>query len=168
MDGHWSSDAVEFVHDGVEASRAAKMEKFIEQDAAMNNLRVCWWNQGNAYNCGECEKCLRTMINLYIAGGLERCATLPDKISIEAIDRLHFNRDAKLFVAENLAELRAGEFNDSELEAALQRVLDRSKFKDFSTMAKFVAIGVKNILTPQGVRFLIGLYRPALNKDLVA
>ena len=168
LDGHWSSDAVEFVHDGVEASRAAKMEKFIEQDAAMNNLRVCWWNQGNAYNCGECEKCLRTMINLYIAGGLERCATLPDKISIEAIDRLHFNRDAKLFVAENLAELRAGEFNDSELEAALQRVLDRSKFKDFSTMAKFVAIGVKNILTPQGVRFLIGLYRPALNKDLVA
>ena len=35
-------------------------------------------------------------------------------------------------------------------------------------MAKFVAIGVKNILTPQGVRFLIGLYRPALNKDLAA
>ena len=168
LDGHWSSDAVEFVHDGVEASRAAKMEKFIEEDAAMNNLRVCWWNQDNAYNCGECEKCLRTMINLYIAGGLERCATLPDKISIEAIDRLHFNRDAKLFVAENLAELRAGDIDDPELEAALQRVLDRSKFKDFTTMAKFVAIGVKNILTPQGVRFLIGLYRPALNKDLVA
>ncbi|ETD30528.1 hypothetical protein [Williamsia sp. D3] len=168
LDGHWSSDAVEFIHDGVEASRAAKMEKFIEEDAAMNNLRVCWWNQGNAYNCGECEKCLRTMINLYIAGGLERCATLPDKISIEAIDRLHFNRDAKLFVAENLAELRAGGIDDPELEAALQRVLDRSKFKDFTTMAKFVAIGVKNILTPQGVRFLIGLYRPALNKDLVA
>ena len=168
LDGHWSSDAVEFVHDGVEASRAAKMEKFIEEDAAMKNLRVCWWNQDNAYNCGECEKCLRTMINLYIAGGLERCATLPDKISIEAIDRLHFNRDAKLFVAENLAELRAGDIDDPELEAALQRVLDRSKFKDFSTMAKFVAIGVKNILTPQGVRFLIGLYRPALNKDLVA
>ena len=168
LDVHWSSDAVEFVHDGVEASRAAKMEKFIEQDAAMNNLRVCWWNQDNAYNCGECEKCLRTMINLYIAGGLERCATLPDKISIEAIDRLHFNRDAKLFVAENLAELRSGDIDDPELEAALQRVLDRSKFKDFSTMAKFVAIGVKNILTPQGVRFLIGLYRPALNKDLAA
>lgn len=168
LDGHWSSDAVEFVHDGVEASRAAKMEKFIEEDAAMNNLRVCWWNQDNAYNCGECEKCLRTMINLYIAGGLERCATLPDKISIEAIDRLHFNRDAKLFVSENLAELRAGDIDDPGLEAALQRVLDRSKFKDFSTMAKFVAIGVKNILTPQGVRFLIGLYRPALNKDLVA
>lgn len=168
LDGHWSSDAVEFVHDGVEASRAAKMEKFIEEDAAMNNLRVCWWNQDNAYNCGECEKCLRTMINLYIAGGLERCATLPDKISIEAIDRLHFNRDAKLFVAENLAELRAGDIDDPELEAALQRVLDRSKFKDFTTMAKFVAIGVKNILTPQGVRFLIGLYRPALNKDLAA
>lgn len=168
LDGHWSSDAVEFIHDGVEASRAAKMEKFIEEDAAMNNLRVCWWNQDNAYNCGECEKCLRTMINLYIAGGLERCATLPDKISIEAIDRLHFNRDAKLFVAENLAELRAGDIDDPELEAALQRVLDRSKFKDFTTMAKFVAIGVKNILTPQGVRFLIGLYRPALNKDLVA
>ncbi|ETD34536.1 hypothetical protein [Williamsia sp. D3] len=168
LDGHWSSDAVEFIHDGVEASRAAKMEKFIEEDAAMNNLRVCWWNQDNAYNCGECEKCLRTMINLYIAGGLERCATLPDKISIEAIDRLHFNRDAKLFVAENLAELRAGDIDDPELEAALQRVLHRSKFKDFTTMAKFVAIGVKNILTPQGVRFLIGLYRPALNKDLVA
>lgn len=168
LDGHWSSDAVEFIHDGVEASRAAKMEKFIEEDAAMNNLRVCWWNQDNAYNCGECEKCLRTMINLYIAGGLERCATLPDKISIEAIDRLHFNRDAKLFVAENLAELRAGDIDDPELEAALQRVLDRSKFKDFTTMAKFVASGVKNILTPQGVRFLIGLYRPALNNDLAA
>jgi hypothetical protein len=168
LDPHWSTDAVEFVHDGVEASRAAKMERFIDEDAAMNNLRVCWWNDDNAYNCGECEKCLRTMINLYIAGGLERCATLPDRISIEAIDRLHFNSDAKLFVAENLDELRAGDIDDPELEAALQRILDRSRFKDWSTMARFVAIGVKNILTPQGVRFLIGLYRPSLNKEFLA
>jgi hypothetical protein len=108
------------------------------------------------------------MINLYIAGGLERCATLPDRISIEAIDRLHFNSDAKLFVAENLDELRAGDIDDPELEAALQRILDRSRFTDWSTMARFVAIGVKNILTPQGVRFLIGLYRPSLNKEFLA
>jgi hypothetical protein len=165
LDQNWSSDAVEFVHDGIEASRAVKMDRFIDEEAAMNNLRVCWWNDNNAYNCGECEKCLRTMINLHIAGGLERCATLPDQISIAAIERLHFNSDAKLFVAENLAELRAGDLDDPELEAALQRVLDRSRFKDYSTFARFVAIGVRNIVSPQGVRYLVSLYRPTLNRQ---
>jgi len=54
----------------------------------MDTLRVCWENRGGRYNCGTCEKCLRTMAELYLAGALERCRTLPDRIDIDALSRL--------------------------------------------------------------------------------
>ena len=36
-------------------------------------LRVCWKNVGDDLNCSKCEKCLRTMVGLEIAGTLSRC-----------------------------------------------------------------------------------------------
>lgn len=166
LDPLWSSDQVTFVHDGMEASRATKIRAFVESDAAMRHLRVCWWNGSNDYNCGECEKCVRTMLNLYIAGGLERCATLPDRISTDVIDRLHFNEQAKGFAAENLADLRAGDVENPELEAALQRVLDRSEFQNQLNVARTIPTGLRNMFTKQFFQFWFSRIRPPVNDRL--
>jgi hypothetical protein len=53
--------------------------------AAMRHLRVCWENPGEACNCGQCNKCLRTNSALVIAGALERCATMDDALDLEAL-----------------------------------------------------------------------------------
>ena len=76
LDGHWSTEGTTFIHDGTEATR---IEKVISQIArsplALEHLRVCFANERGAYNCGKCDKCLRTMINLYAAGALEKSST---------------------------------------------------------------------------------------------
>lgn len=166
LDPLWSSDAVSFVHDGVEATRAAKIKLFVDSDAAMRHLRVCWWNGNNDYNCGECEKCVRTMLNLYIAGGLERCATLPDRVSTDVIDRLYFNESAKIFAAENLNDLRASDIDDPGLEAALERILARSEFQNQLNIARTIPTGLRNIFTRQFFRFWFSRTRPPVNDHL--
>ena len=71
-----STDAVPFIHDGCEASRTNKvLWQVAKSDIALDYLRVCWRNRFGKYNCGECEKCIRTMINLEVAGVLSKCKT---------------------------------------------------------------------------------------------
>ena len=65
LDPLWSSDVLEFKHDGCEATRVQKVKFISEFDVVLRSLRVC---STPVYNCGQCEKCLRTMINLHLAG----------------------------------------------------------------------------------------------------
>ncbi len=81
LDGHWSTGSTTFVHDGTEATRITKVISQIAQSPlALEHLRVCFANERGAYNCGQCDKCLRTMINLYVAGALETSSTFPHHI----------------------------------------------------------------------------------------
>jgi len=58
----WSNETTEIVHDGAEKKRIDKVKSISKDKAALNILRVCWHDI--SYNCGKCEKCLRTMANL--------------------------------------------------------------------------------------------------------
>jgi hypothetical protein len=70
LDPLWSSEDVELVHDGCEASRLEKVEVIAAEPAARRWLRVCWENRRGQYNCGRCEKCLRTMVSMRALGVL--------------------------------------------------------------------------------------------------
>ena len=74
LDPLWSSDVIDFVHDGCEARRFDKINLISDDVLAMKFLRVCWKNRGGAYNCCRCEKCLRTMLDLQAAGALPHCS----------------------------------------------------------------------------------------------
>ena len=73
LDPFWGSARLEFVHDGCDRNRTQKLHGIAMNDVALQNLRVCWKNRSEALNCGWCEKCIRTMIGLQLAGALERC-----------------------------------------------------------------------------------------------
>jgi hypothetical protein len=62
----WSTEAVSLVHDGCEARRDQKMQRIGEDSASLRLLRVCPRN--SVYNCGVCEKCLRTRVILRLLG----------------------------------------------------------------------------------------------------
>ena len=80
LDPLWSTETLEVVHDGCEATRFEKIQVLRRDEIALDHLAVC--NKPWAVvNCGGCEKCLRTMTNLHLAGALERTSTLPDTVS---------------------------------------------------------------------------------------
>lgn len=76
LDPLWSTEAVEIVHDGADADRIQKLALLADEPVARAHLRVCWSNPGGAYNCGTCEKCVRTSVAARIAGVEDRFPTL--------------------------------------------------------------------------------------------
>ena len=76
LDPLWSGSALDIVHDGAELSRADKIVEWIAHSPlALRHLRVCWENRDGRYNCGVCEKCVRTQLALLAADALDRCPT---------------------------------------------------------------------------------------------
>jgi hypothetical protein len=80
LDELWSTERLEVVHDGCEARRVDKIERLVAwAPLALEHLRVCLDNQGGAFNCGRCRKCVRTMIALDLLGALPRARTFPQR-----------------------------------------------------------------------------------------
>lgn len=65
IDPLWSTESLEFVHDGA-VTRIEKLKEIGRNQFATDHIRVCW--QGTSYNCSKCEKCIRTMISLSLLG----------------------------------------------------------------------------------------------------
>jgi len=101
----WGNECTEIIHDGAETSRIGKIKYIAEDKDALQILRVCWHDKG--YNCGECEKCLRTMASLRALG-------LSTPSFPECTDELVKSKLAKL----NLYEEYVGAYLDENLAAA--------------------------------------------------
>lgn len=68
VDGLFSSQRVTLVHDGSRFSRLQKVCDLASWPTALAALRVCPGGFGTRANCGKCEKCLRTRLELLAAG----------------------------------------------------------------------------------------------------
>lgn len=108
LDSLWSTEMVEMVHDGCEASRIEKMERIVSSTCALRYLRVCTDRESGRYNCSDCEKCIRTMIGLYAFGALNKCPNFRGFISVESLDaisNLKLNEHNIIFQRENYGAL---------------------------------------------------------------
>ncbi len=76
IDYNYSSHNVQ-VHHGPLRGRFEKVKLIADWDAALNNMRVCTGNPDGLLNCGDCEKCIRTMTMLVAAGKLKQCKAFP-------------------------------------------------------------------------------------------
>ncbi len=101
LDPLWSSSTVQIVHDGAETDRPGKLKLIGEYPEVMKHIRVCYQNTGQ-YNCGECEKCLRTMIAL-LGLGLLQSAPFPSRVDPEAVRKIRLTDVSVLFWRELLA-----------------------------------------------------------------
>ena len=127
LDPLWSTESIQFVHDGFDATRVAKAKLVSTYDQALKSLRVCWDNPcDGACNCGVCEKCIRTMINLYVSGSLDRCTTFDVTLDPKCISRVGLATEGQRgFAEENLRAL-GNRQTDREIYNALRKSLDRS------------------------------------------
>jgi hypothetical protein len=85
LDPLWSNGKVLLSHDGCEATRLDKIRLVSEHGIALETLRVCYENPDSLYNCGRCQKCLLTMVELQRCGALERCRTFPQNPRIKVV-----------------------------------------------------------------------------------
>ena len=86
VDGHFSSQRVTIMHEGSRYFRIDKVRDLASWPAALAALRVCHEAQGIQANCGRCEKCLRTRLELLVAGVEETAAFGPSLTPIELWD----------------------------------------------------------------------------------
>ncbi len=72
IDNALSFAGITVIHDGAEYDRVEKIDAIIKQCNAeslpLPPLRVCWGHDKEGGNCGNCEKCLRTINELLAAG----------------------------------------------------------------------------------------------------
>lgn len=120
LDPLWSTERLEFRHDGAEATRVEKLRLIGRWPAALDQLRVCWENPDGAYNCGRCEKCVRTLVCLQAAGLLGRCGTLPSSLDLALLRRLRLetHREQTMYI-----EI-VDRLGDSDLDRAIKEILE--------------------------------------------
>jgi hypothetical protein len=103
LDHLWSTESLDVVHDGAEASRTDKVVRQIARSRlALDTLDVCWRSEP-AHNCGVCEKCLRTMATLELADSLSACATLPQTLDLDALRSARLEGDGQRDAMRSLA-----------------------------------------------------------------
>ena len=82
LDPLYSTSNLHIRHENAALSRLEKTQLVGEWDEALKHLRVCnekeSYSQGN-YNCGNCEKCVRTMTAFLSLGLLDRISTFKEK-----------------------------------------------------------------------------------------
>lgn len=82
-----SSLAFPIVHDGTSFGRMDKLRHLAQWPAALRHLRVCWQGQEMDRNCCRCEKCVRTMLMLQLAG-VPSSEAFPLPVDLASIERL--------------------------------------------------------------------------------
>ncbi len=94
----WSSSRLRIEHVGAARAREQKVEAIAGMELARRHLRVCYENRNGAYNCGRCEKCVRTMVALEVVGVLDRFRTMPGPLRMLRLVRLELHDEDQLWL----------------------------------------------------------------------
>ena len=126
---HWSTDPgysssrLTVTHVGAELRRNDKLAAVIREPLVRRHLRVCWENRAASGNCGECEKCVRTMLITSVVGDGGPLPAFPNGVPLaRRIDRIQRIRSDSVPVY--LRALEQGP--DDAVHAAVERLLARS------------------------------------------
>jgi hypothetical protein len=124
LDPNYSTVDLRIEHDGVALSRLEKVRVIADWRVALQNLRVCTMNPAQGLNCGHCEKCLRTMLELLAVGRLNEALSLPvHDIAVQQILDISVEEDLPVaWYQELIAPL--SEQGRADLAQAIQHKLD--------------------------------------------
>ena len=146
----FSTAHTRIIHHGANANRMEKLEFLSKLPEALEILRVCW--QDNGYNCGACEKCLRTMAALRaLKLNSSSFPPLDDKrLAILARQSLYDPADVSFLVQIERAAIAT---SDVKLHKAIQQSIRRFELKQLAKdidrlLFRGVASKVKSILKP--------------------
>jgi len=155
LDPLFGTASVDVHHDGIETSRLEKTAEIARWPAALETLYVCTAGpfDGNALNCGSCEKCIRTRVALLLAG-VDQPPSFPAgsvrAAEIDALPPIPSSRRLSYYWWELSDALRAS--GRRELTEAIGRMIERQRRADAWTADR----GWKGALRRVDRRFLGG------------
>ncbi len=100
LDPLYSTSDLEFRHEGADRTRIAKAETAARYPHLLRHLHVCLVTPlaGTLPNCGRCQKCLHTLVELALAGVLDDASSFPaGSLSAAAISTMAVNADTAFF-----------------------------------------------------------------------
>jgi len=127
LDHLYSNEVTSIYYDGA-LPRPVKMRFLATIPGSIDRLRVCW--QDNGYNCGKCEKCLRTMLILKMLD--LQCPTLPELENLSRLKGWRIESDAQKRIVTSLIE-EAERSNKWDIYNFLVRIWRREKMKRWLT-----------------------------------
>ncbi len=91
LDVCYGTTDLEMHHDLIRMSRLDKLRLLADWPVGLNHMRVCTHDAERELNCGQCEKCLRTMTGLCALGALNHCqAFQKDDVTADMLLRMPF------------------------------------------------------------------------------
>jgi hypothetical protein len=119
----WSSSRLRVTHFGDAFTRDQKMRAVIHHPLVREHIRVCWENRAAVGNCGECEKCVRTMVHVTVLGeDVRRWPFAGTGTLEERLDRVPFVHPQQISSYEPMIEV----CDDPALSAAMRRLIGRA------------------------------------------
>lgn len=120
----WGSGSVAISFDSGDVPRPSKVAEVSKDPVALRHLRVCW-TATDALNCSLCEKCLRTMVAIEIAGASRIATTFAWPLDMDVVAAILLeNEVSRALWIENLNAARAA--GRTDLECTIQRMLSTS------------------------------------------
>jgi hypothetical protein len=113
LDHLLSSESLDVVHDGAEVTRVEKTVAISSWPVTYDALRVCHGRTVGAgtgpaiRNCGACDKCVRTMVTLEVAGALGRYRTFPLPLDRRQVRDVDLRAAASRLFTDELIEFAA-------------------------------------------------------------
>ncbi|MFC0682056.1 hypothetical protein ACFFGH_29845 [Lysobacter korlensis] len=87
LDHLWSTEYLEVEHDDARLTRMEKVALLRDDPVAQRHLRVCH-RASQHYNCGECYKCIRTMVTLDVYGVLPQFRMFPPQLDLAMVSSM--------------------------------------------------------------------------------
>ena len=99
------------------------------------------------YNCGTCEKCLRTMVNLRCVGALEQCSTFDKPLDVKRVAGIRASDLSTIaFLRDNLDMLEQ-QGKDPQLQRALRIALTRLRVGErMRKVGRKIEVRVRSLL----------------------
>lgn len=112
IDNYWSTENFRINHYGADVERFEKLKFISNFDVCMKFLRVCYLNYESSYNCGFCEKCLRTKLGLHTLGVLDKYQSFDNNFNINKFLPLKIYKKHHLyFIQDNINAILDGNKN---------------------------------------------------------
>lgn len=152
LDPNYGSADLRIRHDAVRFSRFDKTKAISEWEIGLQNIRACTGSEGD-FNCGKCEKCIRTMTALLALGVLDKTRAFnEDDVTQDLLGTVRFKNAYQASCYQDLIDPLMDK-GRSDLVKVIRNSLKRKKAREFDQ--KYLngnIMGIKDYFRAKGKR----------------
>lgn len=159
LDPLWSTNHVRIRYDGADKWRSAKAFGVARgHPDLLPHVIVCWDGYLKGKNCGRCEKCVRTMMSLHIAGMDDLSPAFGAELDPSAVEGIRFSGGWMNETYERILEGARAHRPDSPILPALESCLRENQSRIL--LARLAELGDASIEPGPAGKLLRGIRDP--------